>query len=358
MSGGNQALGIAASSGVILAVNNANAKGMLPFTLATTTLDDQCSGTASPAQAQSAVANATLVAVVGPECSGATKAAEPYYSAAHLATLSPSATAAALAKGTNNNFMRDVPGDDVQGAADAKFIVKTKKLTNVEVINDGSFYGAGLATVFQKTAKSLKARLSVVTIPGTAQCADGTGSPSEYASAATQIKAKNPKAVFYGGYYCDFALLLGALHSVGYKGVVMSGDGSNDPALIKSTSPHSAANGVYLSIAGGGSAYLTGTLATQYQALPGAPAAATAPYAAQAYDAANMIIAALQKVVAAHPSDTVMQLRPLLVTELHALTFHGVTGVIKFQANGDLSRSSVVDFSQVVKGKIKTIGHS
>jgi hypothetical protein len=47
-----------------------------------------------------------------------------------------------------------------------------------------------------------------------------------------------------------------------------------------------------------------------------------------------------------------------LVKELHKITFKGVTGVIKFQGNGDLSRSSVVDFAQVQSGVITSVGHS
>ena len=116
LSGGNQQLGLNMIFAVQLAINNANATGKLPFKLQLAQYDDQGSGTLSPAQAQAAVANKKLVAVVGPAFSGATEAAEPYYSVAHIATVSPSATAAALAKGTQNNFMRVVAGDDVQGA--------------------------------------------------------------------------------------------------------------------------------------------------------------------------------------------------------------------------------------------------
>ena len=154
LSGGNQQLGLNMVFGVELAINQANAAGKLPFKLHLASYDDQGSGTLSPAQAQAAVSNKTLVAVVGPAFSGATKAAEPYYSAAHIATVSPSATAAAFAFGTNNNFMRDVAGDDVQGAADANFLVKTKSLKTLDVINDGSFYGAGLAAVVATQVKT------------------------------------------------------------------------------------------------------------------------------------------------------------------------------------------------------------
>jgi branched-chain amino acid transport system substrate-binding protein len=353
LSGGNQQLGLNMVFGVQLAINQANATNKLPFKLRIANYDDQGSGTISPAQAQAAVNNKSLVAVVGPAFSGATKGAEPYYSAAGVATVSPSATAAALAFGTNNNFMRVVAGDDVQGLADANFLVKTKGAKTIDVINDGSFYGAGLSAVVASSAKSAGASVTTYTYPETGSCG-GTASTSQYTAAATQIVAGGADAVFYGGYYCDFGLLLGALNSAGYKGMIMSGDGSWSTALMSGTSPASAANNVYLSEAGGGNAFLTGKLATQYQALSHFSAKA-ASYAAQSYDATNMIIQALKTM---KRSSNIKVLRPALVKQLHKITFKGVTGVIKFQGNGDLSRSSVVDFAQVQSGVITSIGHS
>ena len=83
--------------------------------------------------------------------------------------------------------------------------------------------------------------------PGTTQCSDGTASPTQYPDDAATVKTANPQLVFYGGYYCDLGLLLGALHKVGYTGKVFSDDGSDSSALVTSTNPHSAANGVYAS---------------------------------------------------------------------------------------------------------------
>ena len=356
LSGGNQQLGLNMVYAVQLAINNANATHKLRYVLRMAKFDDQGSSTLSPAQAQSAVNNKNLIAIVGPAFSGATKAAEPYYRGAHMATVSPSATAAGLATGfKNNNFMRVVAGDDVQGAADANFLVKTKKMSSVYVINDASFYGAGLAAVVATQAKAKGASVTTNTVPGTAQCQDGTASPSEYTAVATTIVAAKPASIFYGGYYCDFGLLLGALSSAGYTGTIMSGDGSWSSSLIAGTSPATAANNVYLSEAGGGNSNLTGKLANEYKKLAHF-GANNATYAAQAYDATNVILAALAKVY--HPGVTVKKLRPALVNKLHHITFHGVTGKISFQSNGDLSAKSIVDFGQVQSGTIVTVGHS
>lgn len=358
LSGGNAQLGINMKWGVELAIQQANASGKLPFTLQAAWYDDQGSSTLSPAQAQAAVANGKLVAVVGPAFSGATKAAEPFYANAGIATVSPSATAAALATGiSNNNFMRVVYGDDVQGSADAKFLVKTHSAHNVLVIDDGSFYGSGLSAVVATSAKADGASVSTNSLPETSSCG-GVASATEYSAAATQIKTSNPSAVFYGGYYCDFGLLLSALATAGYTGTVMSGDGSESSSLITATTPNSAANNVYLSAAGGGSGgNFTGKLETAFLKVSNGVTSSAALYAPQAYDATNVIIAAMVK---AKLSGSLEIKRIAIRDALHTITYKGITGTIAFQSDGNLvgSGAGQIDFYQVKTGVITQVGHN
>ena len=334
LSGSASQYGLNELGGAQLAVNVANASGKLPFTLKIAKFDDQGSGTLSPAQAQAAIATKNLVAIVGPAFSGATHAAAPFYSAANVAMVSPSATAAALATGiSNNNFMRLVYGDDVQGKADADFLTKTKGITSLAVIDDGSFYGAGVAQIVAQDATANGAKVATSSLPQSSNCG-GIASTTQYAPAATALVAAKTPAVFYGGYACDFGLLLGALKSAGYTGIIMSGDGSYDAALFTETTPVSATNGVYLSAANAGSAAnLTGALAAQYKALTGI-APASALYDAQAFDAANMIIQSMLKIKLAGGLPLI---RYNLKNELHAITYKGVTGTIHFQSNGNLT---------------------
>lgn len=358
LSGGNAQLGINMKWGVELAIQQANASGKLPFTLQAAWYDDQGSSTLSPAQAQAAVANGKLVAVVGPAFSGATKAAEPFYANAGIATVSPSATAAALATGiSNNNFMRVVYGDDVQGSADAKFLVKTHSAHKVLVIDDGSFYGSGLSAVVATSAKADGASVSTNSLPETSRCG-GVASATEYSAAATQIKTSNPSAVFYGGYYCDFGLLLSALATAGYTGTVMSGDGSESSSLITATTPNSAANNVYLSAAGGGSGgNFTGKLETAFLKVSNGVTSSAALYAPQAYDATNVIIAAMVK---AKLSGSLEIKRIAIRDALHTITYKGITGTIAFQSDGNLvgSGAGQIDFYQVKTGVITQVGHN
>jgi branched-chain amino acid transport system substrate-binding protein len=339
--------------GVQLAINAANASGKYKFTLKPEKFDDQGSSSLSPAAAQKAVGTKNLVAVVGPAFSGASEAAAPYYSKAHVAEVSASATAVALASGTDSNFMRTIADDSVQGKADADYLVKVKGVKNLLVIGDASFYGDGLAKV---VAADATADGATVTGPETIPNVNtgGGGTTTEYAPAATGIATNDPGAIFYGGYSPDFGLLLSALSSAGYTAsahVIMSGDGSNSPALITSTSPASAANGVYLSEGAAGKVnFFTGKLASEYFKLTKIKAS-VAEYAAQAYDATNAIIAALAKTAA--PKTVSTGLRLQVVNNLHKVNFKGITGTIAFAGDGDLKNDTGTSaISEVENGTI------
>jgi branched-chain amino acid transport system substrate-binding protein len=341
-------------AGVEFAVSQANASGKYPFTLTTEKFDDQGSSTVAPGAAQKAVGTKTLVAIVGPAFSGASQVSYQYYHAANIAEVSPSATAVALASGTNSSFLRTVADDSVQGSADATYLVKTKGVKNLTVIGDESFYGAGLAKVVATQAKALGAKVTTKSIANINE--GGGGNAGAYSTLATSLAQSDPSAIFYGGYAPEFGLLLGDLASDGYttsKHVIMSGDGSNDPALLTSTSPATAANGSFLSESATGKvSYFTGKLATEFTKLTGVKAA-VAIYAAQSYDGANAIIKAL---VADKATSSIATLRSETVASLHNVSFTGVTGPIAFQSDGNLKvDKGSVQISEVKKGKIKLL---
>lgn len=337
LSGGNQQLGLNMVFAVQLAIQWANSNktfGKLPFKLKLADYDDQGDPTVSPTQAQAAVANKNLVAIVGPAFSGATAAAEPYYSAAHIATVSPSATRVSLATSGWNNFFRVVADDGVQGPADANYLVQKKGLKSVYVVNDGTAYGAGLAQAVAAQATTDGATVTTATVPGTAQCQNGTASATEYSAAATQAVASHAAALFYGGYYCDLGLFLGALSSAGYSGTIMSGDGSLSPALIQGTTPASAANGVLLTCACASSTNKKFNQA--YQALSHF-SAANATYAPESFDAANAIIYTMKWLASHHKKIN----RANITSQLHKISYQGMTKTIKFQSDGNIAGSAI-----------------
>ena len=303
---------------VQLAVKQANSGktfGSLPFTLKFLAQDDQGSASQSPTAAQALITNSSVVAVVGPAFSGATKAAEPAFSAANLATVSPSATAPDLATQGWKNFFRVVADDNAQGPGDAQYAAKVLKAKKVYSVDDASAYASGLVTAFDTSAKGLGLTVTHQTAPGTTQCQAGTGDVSEYGALASQIKSSGDPVTFYAGYYCDFALLAKALRTAGYTGQLMSDDGSLDPHYI-SQATAAVANKTLLSCA---CADLTkGAAATafasQFKALAHF---AIGTYSAEAYDAANATISVM-KSSGAHVT------RAKVVSALHHVSYKGL----------------------------------
>jgi branched-chain amino acid transport system substrate-binding protein len=345
LSGGNQQLGINMVGGVELAINQANAGqtfGKLPFKLAFQKEDDQGSPTAAPAAVAKTLQISNLIAVVGPAFSGATRASEPTYAKAGVATVSPSATAPDLATSGWNNFFRVVADDNSQGPADAQYLAKALKVKSVYVVDDASAYAAGLSKAFLGAASGVG--LSVKkheTVPGTTQCQAGNGNVQQYGPEAQKIVSSGADAVFYAGYYCDFALLAKSLHTAGYKGKLMSDDGSKDPTFVKQAGA-SVAEGTYISCACedtiSGSAF--SAFASGYKQLTGQD---PGTYSAEAYDAANAIISVMAKKGASVSKSDI-------ISGLHdsSFSYQGITKTVQFQSNGNVAGNAV--YMYVVKG--------
>ena len=357
LSGGDAQLGLNMKYAVQLAINQANAGttfGTLPFTLKFTSEDDQGSPTQAPSAVQKILQDSSVIAVVGPAFSGATRASEPLYSQVGMATVSPSATAPDLATHGWKNFFRVVADDNSQGPADATYIGKTLKLSTVYSVDDGSAYASGLIKAFDGAASANG--ISIVsheTDLGTTQCQEGTGNVQQYGATATKVKSLNPKAVFYAGYYCGFALLTRALRTAGYTGQLVSDDGSNDPKYVSEATPADA-NGTYISCACQES--ITGSSFSAFSAafkqlagfVPGT-------YSAESYDATNAIIAVLKGAAAALGSTRIT--RSDLVAGLHnsAFQWQGVSKLVKFQGDGNFAGSAVYMY-KVTNGTIVEVG--
>ena len=356
LSGGNSQLGLNMSYSVQYAINQANAGksfGKLPFKLKYMQKDDQGSATLSPTDAQELVSNSSVIGVVGPAFSGATKAAEPTFSANHLATVSPSATLPALAQRGWKNFFRVVADDSVQGPADANYVVKVLGRKDLYVANDASTYGVGLANAFAAQARKDGATVTAGAFPGTTGCSDGTASPTQYIDDAATVVNKHPGLLFYGGYYCDLGLLVSALHKADFKGKIFSGDGSDSTALISGTNPHSAANGVYASCACAvvGNSKGDKAFSAGFKKLAHFPVGI---YSAEAFDAANTIIYEL-KILSSHKGGVKNITRQNVVNGLHKILYHGLTKTIKFKSDGNISGTDIY-VNQVKAGKLVQLG--
>jgi branched-chain amino acid transport system substrate-binding protein len=349
LSGGNAQLGLNMKFAVQLAINQANAGstfGKLPFKLKFASQDDQGSQSQSPTAAQALINDSKVVAVVGPAFSGATKAAEPFFSQANLATVSPSATDPALATQNWKNFFRVVADDNAQGPADAAYLVKKLGDKKIYSVDDASAYAAGLVGTFDSAATTDGATITHNTAPGTTQCQAGTGNVQQYGALAQQIKSASPAAVFYAGYYCDFALLAKAVRGAGYTGQLASDDGSLDAHYVAQAGA-TVAEGTLASCACGDITKVSAgaSFVTAFKSLAGF---AVGTYSAEAYDATNTIISVMKGLGSGVT-------RAAIVNALSSVNYKGITKTVQFQPNGNISGTAVYEY-QVKSGAFAQLG--
>jgi branched-chain amino acid transport system substrate-binding protein len=298
--------------------------------------------------ANDAVANDKLVAYIGTFNSGAAKLSIPILCAKGIGMVSPANTYTGLSKagkgeadepdkyypnGCTRNYTRVVPADDLQGRAGAVWAAKLG-LTNVYVLDDTELYGKGLADVFATEAAT--AGLTVLGRDGI------DGKATDYKALAEKIKATNPDLVYFGGITQNNAgQLWRDLRDAMADVSLMGPDGVYESEFIQAAG--AAAEGTYITFGGVPPDKLTGKGAeffTKYTAkFPDAPAEA---YTAYGYEAAKIVLAAIERAAATNPADT-LALRAAVLKELFATKdFDGVTGKVTFNAEGD---TSVTDMS-------------
>lgn len=277
------------------------------------------------------------LAVIGPAFAGESAVADPIFEQARVPDISASATNVGLAQHGWRFFHRVIADDSAQGRADGDYLVKTLGERTVGVIDDGSAYGSGLAA---DVRNQVRADGGTVVL---AARVDPNG--AALGPTVDQVMAARPSAVFYGGYYSGASRLVKQLRAAGYRGVFMSGDGSDDPRFV--TAAGKAAEGAYVSCACADPAQMhsassfVSSFKSMFHTDPGI-------FAAEAYDATNFVLAAISA------GDTT----PVAVNDyLASNSYNGITKTIKFLPDGNVSAGTIY-VSQVKNGKIVQVGTS
>lgn len=319
-------------------------------------LDDAtaAAGKWDPAQetgnANTAVADRTVVAYIGTFNSGAAKLSIPILNQANLVMVSPANTYPGLTKqgkGEANepnvyypngkrNFARVVPADDLQGSAAANF-AKLLGVKRVYILDDQELYGKGIADIFDSTAKKLG--LQVLGHEGIDPKA------TDYKALMTKIKALNPDLIYFGGITSNNAgQLVKDMRNVGMTPAqvkFMGPDGIFDQAFIDAAGKD--AEGSYATFGGVPAKELKGAGKTWYESYKKQYNAEPEAYAAYGYEAAKAVVNGINKVCKndrAAIRDAVMNTKD----------FKGLLGTWSFDANGDTTLTTLSG-NQVKNGK-------
>jgi branched-chain amino acid transport system substrate-binding protein len=321
MTGAEAKMGNDFKNGVTLAVNEWNSRGgVLGEKIEVLIGDDQ----ADPKQAVSVankLVNDGVAGVIGHFNSSCSIPASDVYNRADIPMITPASTNPRLTERGYRGVFRVCGTDEQQGRVAAEFVKDKLKIKRVAVIHDKTTYGQGFADLFKK---HLGGDIEVVYYSGI------TKGDKDFKTVLTSIKEQHPELIFFGGIYPETGLLVKQSRELGIMVPFMSGDGSIDPKFIEIAGAK-AAEGTYL------------TFSPDTRNIPSAKSfnenyekrfGEIGPYSIYAYDAANILLAAIKDAGTADGK--------AVSDKIHSKEFSGALGKIRFDEKGDVTVSPYV----------------
>lgn len=332
MTGDQSKMGVDLRNAVELAISEWNEKGgVLGKKIVLVPGDDQ----ADPKQAVSIankLINQKTVAVVGHWNSSCSIPASKFYQNADMVMITPATTNPKLTRQGFRNVFRVCGTDDQQGRIAADFINRSGRYKRVAIIHDKTAYGQGLADYFKH---ALVPAVQVVHYGAIVQ------RDSDYKAVLTAIKETKADLYFFGGIYPEAGRLVRQAKEIGMNIPMLTGDGVYDPTFINIAGR--AAEGTYVTFGKDPAGLSTAkTFLEKYRRAYGEPG----PYSIYAYDAANIILIAIEKTGSTSGSK--------MADYISKTTFPGAFGDISFDENGDVTKAPYVVW-QVKDGAFKQV---
>lgn len=318
MTGDYSAFGIDISNAGLLAVEDAGEFEGFEYELLIE--DSQGSGEGGASVANLFVSNPDVVAIAGHTFSGSTAAAIPIYNEARLPMLSPSATRADLTQGDQDVFHRIPFTDDIQGEFAAKFLYDELGVTKLAVMHDGDAYGKGVAEKVQEVFTELGGE--VVAFEAI------TPAETDYSAALNDIGAKNPEAIYYGGYYPEAAVIAKDMPVAGLEDVVLfSDDGTFGETFIELAGEN--AEGVYAASGAPPASPKRAEFDAKYEEAYGDPPGAISTFTWHGYDVVDALITAIESVAIKGEDGNLYIPREELIDAVNNLEgYDGLTGTL------------------------------
>jgi branched-chain amino acid transport system substrate-binding protein len=334
LTGKEAAFGQQAHRGILMAIDEVNARGgVLGRPLALLAEDNQSKPGDSATIAKKLVSRDKVVALLSSATSSQCLEIAPIAQAAKVPFVATTATAAEVTEKRDYIF-RSCFIDPFQGAVLAKFALGTLKVKRVALITSVSTsYSVGLSKVFRERLSALGGE-----IVADQKYSEGD---KDFRAQLTAIKAAKPDAIAVTGFYTEAALLCKQARDLGLTLPIFGGDGWEAPELIEIGGK--AVEGTYYisHYSSESTAPEVRTFVEKYRArFNGETPDSNAPLA---YDAALIAIEAIARA----GSTEGPKLRDALATTKN---FPGVTGRTTIDAQRNASKSAVI--LTVKNGKI------
>ncbi|MFD4833258.1 branched-chain amino acid ABC transporter substrate-binding protein [Streptomyces uncialis] len=357
LSGENSATGLGIQYGVQIAVDDANAKKVVPgVKFQIKALDDKAQPATGQQNATALVGDNKVVGVVGPLNSGVAQSMQQVFASANLVQISPSNTNPELTQGKDwqsgtkkrpyTTYFRTATTDALQGGFAADYAFKGMKKKRVFVVDDKQTYGAGLAKIFREQFEKLGGKVG-----GTDSINTGD---KDFGALVTKIKAAKADLVYYGGQYDESQLITKQLKEAGVKIPLFGGDGMFSPTYIETAGGASEGDvvtsvGVPVDTLPAAKTFIETYKSKGYKGTYGT-------YGGYSYDAANAIINAVKTIKEGNDGKLPggKELRAKVVEEVGKSNFEGITGKVSFDEYGDTGNKQLTVY-QVKSGKWEAV---
>ncbi|MFP4323088.1 MAG: branched-chain amino acid ABC transporter substrate-binding protein [Anaerolineales bacterium] len=288
--------------------------------------------------AEEFIAAGDIVAVIGHLCSGASIPASDLYEEARIPMVSPASTAGFFTARGYDTTNRTIFSDNVQGVVAARYMAEVLGADRIAVLHNGTRYGEGLAG---------QVALNFQLAGGEVPLQEGIDPEAEdYSDVLDTVAAAEPDILYLGGYESEAARLVEAMRNRDDLAdlTFFSADGVNTTDFLEQAAEFS--EGVYTTFGqslGDPAAYEAFT--QRYEEVYGVTPMELGAYHSQAYDAANMILAALEEVAEVDEDGNLLIEREALVQAVrNTEDFEGLSGTITCDAAGDCAQARIVVF--------------
>lgn len=330
LSGADSSLGEDSRQGVAIAANDLGTfKG---HEILLTTEDGLCTPEGGATAATKLAADSTLVGLIGSACSDEVVGGIQTITEAGLTTISPSNTRPALTAedrdATYAGYARTAHNDNLQGKVAAEYAFNEMGIKKAATIHDGSGYAEALAGVFEKEFKALGGE-----IVASEAIAKGT---TDMSTTLKTMAAGSPELIYMPLFIAEAGFLKAQVPATtGLENVkTLGADGHYSKDFLSAAG--NAAVG-HLQTSPNFSAF-TGDYAGFVAKLK-AEFGDTSPlsaFHAQAYDATNILFAALDKVAVENADGSLTIPKGALRDAIFATKdFVGLTGTLSCTPTGD-----------------------
>jgi branched-chain amino acid transport system substrate-binding protein len=326
-----------------LAIDEFNERGgLLGFEIEALVEDDLCTAEGAQDVASRFVADPDVAAVIGHVCSGASIPASEIYQPARIPMVSPSSTAGAFTDRGLDVVNRVVFNDNAQGEVAARFIYEVLGAKQVAVLHNQTPYGEGIARTVALTFDELGGDLLAF---------EGIDLEAEdYTPLLTTLAEDDPDLIYLGGYDDEAARIAEQLKTLGMEDIIFfSGDGVYTQDFLDIAGEF--AEGVYATFGTQeGDPGRNQAFDTTYENIYGVDPDELGPYHPLAYDAANVILMALEQVAKLDEAGNLVISREELIKAIRATSrYRGLSGLITCDENGDCGSATISVF-QVKNG--------